>query len=106
MQHDIGQNLADEFRSILIKNGIHVNPINRTGVKITNHLCSLKYNNASRAQPQEFGEYFYGIGKEKFEDMYSQQYEFFILVGGRNLGNSAATKIASQNDISQDEKEI
>ena len=106
MQHDIGPNLADEFRSILIKNGIRVEHIDRTGVKINNHLCSLKYNNASRIPPQEFGEYFYGIGRQKFEEMYSQGHEFFILVGGRTLGKNAAAKIAHQNDISLEEKEI
>lgn len=105
-EHDLGQNLVNEFISILIRKGIPVEPIDRNHVKINDHLCFLKHNNASRKPPHEFGVYFWGIGKKAFEEMRLHRYEFFILIGGRNFGKKATSKILNQSDISPEEKEI
>jgi len=105
-EHDIGLNLVNEFVTFLVENGIRVEPIDRNHAKINDRLCFLKHNNASRKPPHEFGIYFWGIGKKAFEEMYSQRYEFFILIGGRNLGKKASSKISNQNNLSTEEKEL
>jgi len=105
-KHDSGPNLTNIFVDFLVKNRIPIESIDRNHVKINNRLCFLKHNNASRKPPHEFGIYFWGIGKKAFKEMYSWGYEFFILIGGRNLGKKASSKILDQSDISLKEKEL
>ena len=106
MSNEMGQNLANEFKSILLKTGIPVQYVGRAKAIINSHNCSLIYSNSSRRYPNGFNEYFYGIVKTKFEEMFYNEYKFLILVSGKNLGKKAVAKITNQKDISSEEIEI
>ena len=87
-EHDLGQNLSDLFLADLNNYQVNVRH-NRTKWEISGKKCFVTYNNASYKSASKFAQYFWGFSKTDFENMFRENYSYFILIGGRNFGQNA-----------------
>lgn len=103
-EHDVGPNLLNKLIDILTRKGIPIKLIDKNEVEINGHHCLAKYSNASKTH--EFNVYFWGVGESVLDKMRSRQNEFLIFVGGRNLGNKAASEISRGMDMDPEKRSL